>query len=267
MVRTRSRAEADDSPGEAFQPISVKPPSSNPWAFRLRCVVDLQLATIVKHLRPALGSLDGKVLDVGAGQSPWRSWLPERVHYFGLDIANAAEFGMSESVRDVTYYDGGSMPFADGTFDAVLCVEVMEHASDPELLVSEMFRVLKPGGTLLLTVPWSARLHHLPHDYHRFTRNRLRALLSGHGFADIRIAERGSDVGAIANKLTVLSLRLFSPGQGWRLVFTMPFGVITGLLAAAFVCAAHAADRLGWGAAEDPLGYFLQATRSIRRPD
>jgi SAM-dependent methyltransferase len=266
MVLTRHRVTADDSPGEAFQPISVKPPSANPLAFRLRCMVDLQLATIVQHLRPALGSLDGRVLDVGAGQSPWRGWLPERVHYSGLDIANAAEFGMAEAMRDVTYYDGRAMPFGDGAFDAVLCIEVMEHARDPELLVSEMFRVLKPGGTLLLTVPWSARLHHLPHDYHRFTRTRLRELLSGHGFVDIRIAERGSDIGAIANKLTVLSLRLISPRQGWRLVGTMPLGVITGVLAAAFICVAHIADRLGSGAAEDPLGYFVEATRSVAAP-
>ena len=43
--------------GEAFQPISVKPPSANPVAFALRCLVDLQLGTIVEHLRPAMAGL------------------------------------------------------------------------------------------------------------------------------------------------------------------------------------------------------------------
>jgi SAM-dependent methyltransferase len=206
--------------------------------------------------------LKGKVLDVGAGQSPWRDWLPPQAEYFGLDIANAPEFGMATAMKDVTYYDGNAMPFDDEMFDAVLCIEVMEHARDPDLLAGEMSRILKPGGTLLLSVPWSARLHHLPHDYHRFTRIRLRDLLASHGFVDIRIAERGSDIGVIANKLTVLALRLLNPRRGWRLLWTVPFGLAFGVLAAGFVAAAHFSDRFGLGAAEDPLGYFLRAVRA-----
>jgi hypothetical protein len=130
------------------------------------------------------------------------------------------------------------------------------------LLVREIARVLKPQGVLLLTVPWSARLHHLPHDYHRFTRARLEALFSGNGFAQIDIQERGSDIGAIANKLTVLTIRLVRPPlRGLNVLWRWPLALICGVLSGFFIAAALIADRLGMGSKHDPLGYFVRATR------
>ena len=61
---------------EAFKPIAIQPPSKNPLMWRVRCLVDLQLCTIEKHLRPAMQELKGRVLDIGAGQSPWKDFLP-----------------------------------------------------------------------------------------------------------------------------------------------------------------------------------------------
>ncbi|TPG48687.1 SAM-dependent methyltransferase [Rhodanobacter glycinis] len=247
---------------EGFQPISVKPAADHPYLFWLRCVVDLQLGTIVKNLRPALAQLTGRVLDVGAGQSPWRAWLPRATSYQGLDVGNAHEFGMDHDRPDIVYYDGKLMPFDDSTFDSALCIEVLEHSEDPQLLIAEIARVIKSKGTLLLTVPWSARLHHLPHDYHRFARGRLQALLMQAGFDNIEIRERGNDVGAIANKLTVLTIRLFRPDRAIHMLWGFPLGLICAVLAAAFIVAAHCSDALAMGSREDPLGYFVRATRN-----
>jgi SAM-dependent methyltransferase len=250
---------------EGFQPIPVESAAGRPVMFWLRCLVDLQLATIAKHLHPALGQLTGDVLDVGAGQAPWRGWLPTTSTYHGIDIATAYEFGMDRCRSDITYYDGKRMPFDDATFNAAICIEVLEHSEDPQVLAVEMARVLKPGGTLLLTVPWSARLHHLPHDYHRFTRIRLQALLAQAGFEDINILERGNDVGAIANKLTVLAIRLFRPRRAWHVPWAFVLGIASAVLAGAFVVAAHLSEALAMGSKEDPLGYFVKATRRVAR--
>ena len=253
---------AGAAPRESFQPISVKSPAEHPLRFRLRCLVDLQLATIAARLRPALAGLRGDVLDVGAGESPWRGWLPAGTRYRGIDVGHADEFGMRADAGDVVYYDGTLMPFEDARYDAALCIEVLEHAADPRLLLAEIARVLKPGATLLLTVPWSARRHHVPHDYHRFTRERLAQLFAEAGFVDVRIDERGSDIGAIANKLVVLTLRLLRPARLRELPWSLPLGLASSLPAAAFVLAAHCAEALGRGAKEDPLGYFVQARRA-----
>jgi SAM-dependent methyltransferase len=249
---------------ESFQPISVKSPATSPLTFQLRCLIDLQLGTIVKFLRPALGRVSGRILDVGAGQSPWRAWLPASTTYQGIDVGHANEFGMDSNRPDVIYYDGRLMPFADASFDCVLCIEVLEHSEDPQLLVSEITRVIKPGGVLLLTVPWSARQHHLPHDYHRFTRERLQNLFAANGFDDIDIHERGNDIGAIANKLTVLTIRLLRPSRPlWPMIWRLPLSLLCGVLAMGFIVAAHVSVSLGMGSREDPLGYFIRANKRV----
>lgn len=246
---------------ESFKPISVKAPSSSKVLFRLRCMIDLQLKTIVQYLRPAMAELSGKVLDVGAGESPWREWLPPFASYQGIDIGNAHEFGMQPARDGITYYDGRTIPFPDAFFDGAICIEVLEHAEDPVQLMSEMARCLKQGAVLLLTVPWSARRHHIPHDYHRFTRERLQGLLETSGFKQIEIVERGTDITAIASKLIVVSLRL-APTRGLlRGLWTLPLLLLMLPVTALFVVLAHIAEPLGAGAKEDPLGYFVRALR------
>ncbi len=245
---------------ESFQPLAVSSPAAHPLRFRLRCLIDLQLATIASYLRPALRQLSGAVLDVGAGQSPWRAWLPAGTRYQGIDVGHAEEFGMTGQREDIVYYDGRILPFGDASFDCALCIEVLEHSADPELLVGEMARVIKPQGTLLLTVPWSARRHHVPHDYHRFTRERLQQLMEQHGFDIVELCERGNDIGAIANKLTVLTLRLLRPSL--QLFWSWPLALLCGALALGFIVAAHVSVALGMGSRDDPLGYYLRARRT-----
>jgi SAM-dependent methyltransferase len=201
------------------------------------------------------------VLDVGAGQSPWRDWLAPGTTYEGIDVGHAGEFGMEANRGDVLYYDGLTMPLAGGSFDAALCIEVLEHAESPEALLAEIARVLRPQGRLLLTVPWSARRHHVPHDYHRFTRERLFQLLAGAGFRDVAISERGNDIGAIANKLVVLSLRLARPRHPLQAAWTWPLLALVGPVAVLFVAGFHCSAALGLGSREDPLGYFASAVR------
>lgn len=249
---------------EKFRPISVKPPSGNPLLFRVRCLVDLQLGTIVKYLHPAMSKLRGQILDVGAGESPWREWLPNGCVYHGIDIGNAQEYGMRSNRPDITYYDGDVMPLPDARFDGAICIEVLEHVEDPEKFVSEIARVLKQGAPLLLSVPWSARRHHIPHDYHRFTRERLDQLLRKQGFTDVDIQERGNDVAAIASKLIVLTIRLLKPTSIHEALWSLPLSVLVGPTAGVMLLAAHGSMSLGRGSTEDPLGYFVRAVRVAR---
>lgn len=248
-------------PSEGFKPISVKKPSANRVLFRIRCLVDLQLMTIVRYLRPAMARLNGAVLDVGAGESPWREWLPDTTSYRGIDVGNASEFGMEQGRDDITYYDGRIIPFPDASFDGAICIEVLEHVEDPSALVAEIARCLRPGATLLVTVPWSARRHHVPHDYHRFTRERLQRLFEGGGFVRVEIEERGTDIAAIASKLVVLSLRLAPRRVSLQTLWTFPAFLLTLPITAIFVVSAHVSEHMGTGAKEDPLGYFVQAIR------
>jgi SAM-dependent methyltransferase len=245
---------------EAFQPVAVRPPGDNRALFALRCLVDLQLLTVFRFLRRELPNCRGRVLDVGAGQAPWRALLSQ-AEYIGLDIETAGEFGMQRT-PGVVYYDGGTMPFIDGSVDHVLCAEVLEHVADAPAFIGEIARVLRTGGTLVLTIPWSARLHHLPHDYRRLTRHGLAALLRDTGFHDIRIEERGNDVAVVANKIIVMMIRMMRPRPLSRAIWCWPLVLLLAPVGAGFMLAAHIAMQLGIGSREDPLGYGAVASRT-----
>jgi SAM-dependent methyltransferase len=246
---------------ERFKPIPVVRPSHNPLLFRVRCWVDLQLGSIVKPLRPAMADLRGDVLDVGAGESPWREWLPTEATYYGIDVQTAAEYGMSRQ-PDVVYYDGRTIPYPAARFDGAICIEVLEHVEDPVPFLAEIARVLKPCSTLLLTMPWSARRHHVPHDYQRFTREKLQLVLQQAGFAQVDIAERGNDLSAIASKLVVLTIRLAKPQAPATMAWCLPLALLVAPMTIAMLAASHVSEVLGLGAKEDPLGYFVLARRA-----
>jgi SAM-dependent methyltransferase len=244
---------------EAFKPIPVRALSENRIAFFVRCIFDLQLLTVYKFLRRRLADCHGKVLDVGAGQAPWRGLLPGD-DYVGLDIESASNFGMTR-VPGVIYYDGSRMPFSDASFDHILCSEVLEHVPDAGTFMAELARVIRANGTIVLTVPWSARLHHLPHDYRRLTRQGLKDLFSQSGFTAIRIEERGNDVAVIANKLIVVIVRKLRPRKRAHLIWTWALVLALAPVASAFLVASHVSMLLGLGSREDPLGYGVVATK------
>ncbi len=85
----------------------------------------------------------------------------------------------------------------DNTYDVIICTQVLEHVPNPFAAVAELYRVLKPGGCLLVTVPAAYPYHAVPRDYWRFTRDSLE-LLFGTQFSDVRITSYG-------NRLTVVA--------------------------------------------------------------
>ena len=243
---------------EQFQPIPVRLNSSvqSTLAFAIRRFADLQLGTIWTFLKPRLSKLHGNLLDVGCGEMPYRTCLPPGLSYTGIDVAQADAFAMRASEAVVTF-DGVSIPFGSASFDAILCTEVLEHAAAPEALIAEIERVLRPGGMLLATVPFSARVHYAPHDFHRFTKFALVRMFAS--FRDVRIDERGNDVAVIANKLIVVALRMARPSR-WSPVH-LPLLLFLLPLALVFLLAAHLTLALGLGSKDDPLGYSIVAVK------
>ena len=135
---------------------------------RIRRFFDLQAGSIWNDLATELPTLRGKVLDVGCGAQPFRGLLSLQASYFGLDTVDAKEhFGYE--MPDTLYYAGNIWPVTDESYDVVVCTETLEHVVDPSTFVGEMHRCLRPGGRLLLTVPFAARWHFIPYDYWRFT--------------------------------------------------------------------------------------------------
>src|SRR5438105_3348465 len=120
------------------------------------------------HMEPFIArhKSDAYTLEIGSGSSYYRHYFPNRV---GLDVREG------EAVDVVG--DAHALPFKDGTFERVLCTEVLEHLHTPQKAIDEMHRVLSPGGKLILTTRFIAPIHDAPGDYFRFTRYGLAHLL------------------------------------------------------------------------------------------
>jgi ubiquinone/menaquinone biosynthesis C-methylase UbiE len=95
---------------------------------------------------------DGYTLDIGCGTSPIITRFHEAV---GIDSERSKVLFMQRRLPNLEFHmaEAQSLPFADGIFDRVLCIEVIEHIKNPEQALDEMHRVLKPGGQLILATP------------------------------------------------------------------------------------------------------------------
>ncbi|MFT3789796.1 MAG: class I SAM-dependent methyltransferase [Rudaea sp.] len=110
---------------------------------------------------------NGRVLDIGCADEWARQVISAQCEYIGLDYPLTAQGAYG--TRPDVFADGGLLPFRDGTFDTVLLLEVLEHVAEPARVLSEIERVLKSGGVLLLSMPFLYPLHDAPHDYQRYT--------------------------------------------------------------------------------------------------
>ena len=168
--------------------------------------------------------LTDRLLDVGCGSKPYQS-LFHVASYVGLDIdcEGTRKLGIADQ-----FYDGKTFPFADSSFDSVLCNQVLEHVFNPEDFVSEIARVLKPGGRLLLTVPFVWDEHEQPFDYARYSSFGLRALLDKHGFTVVRHNKLGADASIL---FQLANVYLFKITQS----FPRPFKLLLTMSVMAFI--------------------------------
>jgi len=125
------------------------------------------------------GHMQGRLLDFGCGSKPYKA-LFAVTEYIGTDIEVSGHDHRNEQI-DV-YYDGNTLPFADDTFDSIFSSEVFEHVFNLPQIIDELHRVLKPGGKMLLTVPFVWDEHEIPYDFARYTSFGLKHILQEKGF-------------------------------------------------------------------------------------
>jgi SAM-dependent methyltransferase len=242
--------------------------------------VDLQLEHVVQSLARLAPRTRGRLLDVGCGDKPYEQiFRPYVDEYLGIEhrptfhVTSAA----SRDKADI-HYEGKTLPFPDASFDTVLSVQVLEHTPEPENLLAEMARVLKPDGLLILTAPFSFRLHEEPHDYFRFSRHGLEELCARSGLVIEELSPHGNlwsllghklnsylalhviRIAGVAQRMGKLGHEVGAPNEArtWALPAVAPAMV-------AIAAAARVLDRV----APDPtetLGYTLLARHALERP-
>jgi len=153
---------------------------------------------------------------------------------------------------DTEYFEGDRWPVDNASVDVVLTTETLEHVLEPATFLAEARRVLRPGGHIVLTVPFSARWHFVPHDYWRFTPSGLRRLLESAGFTDVVVNARGNAATVACNKAMALVLPALFPPQGglggrrMAAAAALPVVAVLALIAQATLRTDGGDDCLGW---------------------
>lgn len=198
----------------------------------------------------------GDVLDVGgkkenkkgAFRPPLercRSW-----RYVNIDAATGPDFLASAD----------ALPLPDASVDCVLLAETLEHLAQPEKALAEACRVLRPNGSIVLTMPFLYAVHADPHDFQRWTPEKFRRSLAGLGFGAIEVRAMGGLIGVWADTLEAYCQAHYVAGRKpplcARIARKLLRGPLRGYLLHRDGAAAPALAITG--------GYYVTATKGAR---
>lgn len=143
------------------------------------------------------------VLDAGAGDCQYK-FLFEAMNYESADFCQ-----VDKPYGEITYVgDLNHIPVPDNNYDLVLCTQVLEHVTDPQAIVAELFRVLKPGGVIYASAPLFYEEHEIPYDFFRYTRFGLEYIFQSVGFSITQIAPLEGYFGALSYQFDMASKML-----------------------------------------------------------
>ncbi len=226
---------------ESVREMDIVNPSLTDFSY-LDCQRRTQLIREVASRLPA--GTTKILLDIGGRGKPYAEYFRDRVlWHFVVDIEPGASVDFVGDAR--------VLPVAEGSVNLVLCTQVIEHIPEPGRVLQEIFRVLRPGGTLILSVPAIFPQHGSPGDYWRYMPQGLAWLLR-----DFRKIEIQGETGTVGSLFLVFNMYLY--------VFTGPWPWTRRL---ASLCICPITNLLGRAAAAIYRGdqfasnYFVVATR------
>jgi SAM-dependent methyltransferase len=162
----------------------------------------------------------GTVLDFGCGSKPYESLFTAE-KYVGVDIS-LSDSDYAGSCADY-FYDGKTLPFENEAFDTIFTTEVFEHVFNLDEIVTELARVLKQDGKLIVTTPFVWVEHLVPYDFARYTSFGIRHILEKHGFEIIVLEKSSTYVETIFQMWNAYIWQNVAKGKGVWGVFVQLF--------------------------------------------
>ncbi len=140
---------------------------------------------------------EGSVLDVGCGQKPYRFLFKKTKKYMGIDLNTYSKNQVFNTQKPDTYFTKDytknyTLPYATNSYDHTVSFQVLEHHKKPAKMISELVRVTKPGGLILISAPFIEGLHEEQHDYYRFTKYALIDLFKTNDCKIVEVIHQGS---------------------------------------------------------------------------
>src|SRR5438128_1101661 len=178
------------------------------------------LKDLVEALRPRLARARGLWLDFGSGTSPYRELFGPEAKLVRADIPLDGA-----PPPDYAIERGRPCPAEDATFDGVLSTQVLQHVPDPDFYLRDAFRMLRPGGELLLTTHGVWHDHPCPVDYRRWTAQGLRLEVERAGLEVIECVPLTSSLRGV-----VQLMALEFNHTPWDRAYLSPVGLLMGAL-------------------------------------
>ena len=144
---------------------------------------------LIRALERARAHARGELLDMGCGSMPYAVLFEGRVtRYWATDLHGSPDAG---GARPDAFARADAQPFRDGAFDTVLAMAMFSYMPEPQRMLAEVHRVLRPGGVLLLECEQMAPVYPFYPDYYRYTRAGATYVLEASGFEPLEFIAVG----------------------------------------------------------------------------
>ena len=194
----------------------------------------------------------GALLDLGCGKVPlYAAYAPHVDEVVCVDWAPGAHVDQSCDLAQ-------PLPFENDRFDTIVLSDVLEHIPEPALLWREMTRVLKPGGRIVMNVPFYYSVHAHPHDYYRYTSFALERFVRLNALELVCLVPIGGIVEIMADLVAKALSKLPVAGP--------PLAMATQAVVGAFGRTRLGARVARVSSRHFPFGYFMIAQRPPAPP-
>jgi SAM-dependent methyltransferase len=200
----------------------------------------------------------GQLYDLGCGEAPHKEFfLSYAEGYIGVDWTGSYHNTHADISADLNL----ELPIDSEVADTVISMSVMEHLREPQTMLNEANRILKPGGNLVMQVPWQWWLHEVPYDFFRYTPYGLKYMLEKAGFTDVAVEPQSGFFSMWFLKFNYFSLRVIRGPRLLKRLFMIaciPFWYIGQMIAPHL-------DKLDsdWNA--ETIGYFVTAKKPLAK--
>lgn len=193
--------ESENEPGRVPGPVELsrwpEPERRHPpVTSRHYLVLGLLSQEIRSEIDRTLGGRNGlRVLDIGCGNKPYLPFFADQAaSYWGVDAVEGPVVDEISVAED--------LPFGNAEFDVVVCTQVLEHVDDPAKVLSEIYRVLAPGGVAFLSTHGVFLYHPDPptsdRDYWRWTHSGLARIFRESGeYSELEIIPQGNVISCL----------------------------------------------------------------------
>ncbi|SDU08287.1 methyltransferase domain-containing protein [Halopseudomonas salegens] len=198
---------------------------------------------------------NGTLYDLGCGESPYKDFfLTYADRYVGVDWTGSLHNTKADIAADLNK----PFPIESDVADTIVSLSVLEHLCEPQNMLDEAFRILKPGGNIVLQVPWQWWIHEAPYDFFRYTPYGLKYMLEKAGFRDILVEAQSGFFSMWILKANYFSRRLIKGPKPLRWLI----GAILSVIWFVNQKTAPLLDKLDRNWDLETSGYYVTARKS-----